>query len=200
NNPGSCGAQAEARIVDGNEAETSGQARDDMPIQERPRRIAVKQQQGRAAPLVNVVHTVVADLDEVALERVERFVEPLRATSVACASLDANRIHCQTLPWRSCSRLPSGSWNIAAKPQGISRTIGGSNFTPSTFSVSKSFRPSSVSLGYVAGMRPFTGLALVGVPGHRTSSKSWPFTPTVSQRVSPDSGASHRFSRPMTFV
>src|SRR5262245_22901246 len=78
----------------------------------------------------------------------------------------------QTLPWRSCNRLPSGSWNIAAKPQGLCSTSGGSNFTPRDFSVSNAVRQSSVSIVYVAGMTPSTGLALVGVPGHRTSSKS----------------------------
>src|SRR5262245_44377741 len=116
-----------------------------------------------------------ASVQAVALSRVLRHVQPrIQAPKCSAARSDdgCDPLERQTLPWRSCNRLPSGSWNIAAKPQGLCSTSGGSNLTPRDFSVSNTVRQSSVSIVYVAGMTPSTGLALVGVPGHRTSSKS----------------------------
>lgn len=56
---------------------------DDVAVQEGPSGVAVQEQQHGPAFLIDVMDLVALDLHKTALERVELFIQPLRAIAVS---------------------------------------------------------------------------------------------------------------------
>src|SRR5207248_2482441 len=71
--------KTKARQIQGYAAKTTAQRLNHITIHERPSHAWMKQQQGRAAPFIDIMDAIALDLYKMALERIELLIEPLRA-------------------------------------------------------------------------------------------------------------------------
>jgi len=74
--------QPETRVIERDTAKVASEPLDDLAVKKRPGRVAMQQQQCRAATLIDIMHHGLSNLQVATLERVQLFRQPSRTVLI----------------------------------------------------------------------------------------------------------------------